>query len=394
MTFNGKSKDVTLVDAANGMVVATVPAGASPSSRNPARTAWSGSTSRTPTRWPCSTRRRRTSSGACRWRRAKARRAWRVDDQQRHYAVCENQPDGDRGEPTARCWHGPPIGAGPDGVVWMDGVAWSANGRDGTISAVRDHDGPLRDRRDDPDRHRRAHHRRRPGHASPVPANRRTAAGQGRRASSRRSRLVLRAGAREDVRDDAGELRASRGQQPCEPWPCLPVACPERMTETRNARLVGRGRSDAGQRRVRRCTTPRTRSTGCRTARRRRRRSSSHDFELILLDLGLPHRDGLEVLRRLRAAGDATPVLIITARDTVDERIEGLDVGADDYLGKPFAVGELLARLRALVRRQAGAATSMLTQRHRLARTRHQAGGRRRRRAHACPTASSRCCRR
>ncbi len=86
-----------------------------------------------------------------------------------------------------------------------------------------------------------------------------------------------------------------------------------------------------------------------------------HDFELILLDLGLPNRDGLDVLRRLRAGGDATPVLIITARDTVDERITGLDVGADDYLGKPFAVGELLARMRALVRRQAGATTSILT---------------------------------
>ena len=86
-----------------------------------------------------------------------------------------------------------------------------------------------------------------------------------------------------------------------------------------------------------------------------------HDFELILLDLGLPNRDGLEVLRRLRAGGDATPVLIITARDTVDERIEGLDIGADDYLGKPFAVGELLARLRALMRRNAGAATCVLT---------------------------------
>jgi len=67
------------------------------------------------------------------------------------------------------------------------------------------------------------------------------------------------------------------------------------------------------------------------------------------------------VLRRLRAAGDPTPVLIITARDTVDERIEGLDIGADDYLGKPFAVGELLARLRALMRRSAGATTSVLT---------------------------------
>ena len=86
-----------------------------------------------------------------------------------------------------------------------------------------------------------------------------------------------------------------------------------------------------------------------------------HEFELILLDLGLPNRDGLHVLRRLRAGGDATPVLVITARDTVDERIEGLDIGADDYLGKPFAVGELLARLRALMRRNAGAGTSVLT---------------------------------
>ena len=86
-----------------------------------------------------------------------------------------------------------------------------------------------------------------------------------------------------------------------------------------------------------------------------------HEFELILLDLGLPNLDGLDVLRRLRSTGDATPVLVLTARDTVDQRIEGLDVGADDYLGKPFAVGELLARLRALVRRSAGAATSVLS---------------------------------
>ena len=86
-----------------------------------------------------------------------------------------------------------------------------------------------------------------------------------------------------------------------------------------------------------------------------------HDFELILLDLGLPLRDGLEVLRRLRTRGDATPVLVITARDTVDERIVGLDTGADDYLGKPFAVSELLARMRALTRRNAGAASTVLT---------------------------------
>jgi two-component system OmpR family response regulator len=87
----------------------------------------------------------------------------------------------------------------------------------------------------------------------------------------------------------------------------------------------------------------------------------THGYELVLLDLGLPGRDGIEVLRRLRARGDATPVLIITARDSVDQRIEGLDVGADDYLGKPFAVGELLARMRALARRSAGAGSSTLT---------------------------------
>ena len=86
-----------------------------------------------------------------------------------------------------------------------------------------------------------------------------------------------------------------------------------------------------------------------------------HDYELVLLDLGLPQRDGIDVLRRMRARGDATPVLIITARDSVDHRIEGLDGGADDYLGKPFAVGELLARLRALVRRRAGAPSPTLT---------------------------------
>lgn len=86
----------------------------------------------------------------------------------------------------------------------------------------------------------------------------------------------------------------------------------------------------------------------------------AHDYGLVLLDLGLPRRDGIDVLRRLRSRGDATPVLVITARDSVDQRIEGLDIGADDYLGKPFAVGELLARMRALARRSAGAATSTL----------------------------------
>lgn len=75
-------------------------------------------------------------------------------------------------------------------------------------------------------------------------------------------------------------------------------------------------------------------------------------YALVLLDLGLPGLDGLDVLRRLRDGRNKVPVLVMTARTAVDERIHGLDAGADDYLVKPFHVGELLARLRALVRRQ------------------------------------------
>ena len=74
-------------------------------------------------------------------------------------------------------------------------------------------------------------------------------------------------------------------------------------------------------------------------------------YDLILLDLGLPGRDGLDVLRGLRAAEIQTPVLIATARDAVSQRIAGLDAGADDYLLKPYDLGELLARVRALMRR-------------------------------------------
>jgi two-component system, OmpR family, response regulator len=83
--------------------------------------------------------------------------------------------------------------------------------------------------------------------------------------------------------------------------------------------------------------------------------------QVVLLDLSLPKRNGLEVLRRLRARGNAVPVIIITARDSVDDRIKGLDLGADDYLVKPFDVNELLARLRAVVRRQGGQAAPLLT---------------------------------
>jgi DNA-binding response OmpR family regulator len=82
----------------------------------------------------------------------------------------------------------------------------------------------------------------------------------------------------------------------------------------------------------------------------------SQTYDLVLLDLGLPRRDGLAVLRRLRARKDRTPVLIATARDAVAQRVEGLDMGADDYIVKPYELDELLARIRALIRRAAGRA--------------------------------------
>ena len=85
------------------------------------------------------------------------------------------------------------------------------------------------------------------------------------------------------------------------------------------------------------------------------------EHQAVLLDLGLPRRDGLEVLRRLRERGMKLPVIVITARDGVDERIKGLDFGADDYLVKPFDLNELLARLRAVIRRQGGQAAPALT---------------------------------
>ena len=85
------------------------------------------------------------------------------------------------------------------------------------------------------------------------------------------------------------------------------------------------------------------------------------EHQAVLLDLGLPKRDGLEVLRRLRQGNNAVPVIVITARDGVEHRIKGLDLGADDYLVKPFDVNELLARLRAIARRQGGQSAPVLT---------------------------------
>jgi two-component system response regulator MprA len=75
------------------------------------------------------------------------------------------------------------------------------------------------------------------------------------------------------------------------------------------------------------------------------------EFDAVVLDVLMPHLDGFEVCRRMRAAGNRTPILILTARDSEEDTIRGLDLGADDYLVKPFALGELLARVRALLRR-------------------------------------------
>ncbi|MFQ1054277.1 two-component system response regulator PmrA [Gilliamella apicola] len=84
-------------------------------------------------------------------------------------------------------------------------------------------------------------------------------------------------------------------------------------------------------------------------------------FSLIILDLGLPDCDGLELLTRWRKKQIDAPILILTARDTVEDRVEGLDLGADDYLIKPFALTELLARVRALIRRNQGTADNLIS---------------------------------
>src|SRR5512146_1076626 len=87
---------------------------------------------------------------------------------------------------------------------------------------------------------------------------------------------------------------------------------------------------------------------------------AGHEFDLVILDLGLPKIHGLEVLRKLRARGASVPVLILTAADSVEQRVKGLDLGADDYMAKPFALTELEARVRALTRRAAGSAQTVL----------------------------------
>ena len=88
--------------------------------------------------------------------------------------------------------------------------------------------------------------------------------------------------------------------------------------------------------------------------------ASAQEYSAILLDLGLPKKDGIDVLKALRDQHNATPIIITTARDAIDDRILGLDLGADDYLIKPFRVSELMARIRAVTRRNQGASRSTL----------------------------------
>lgn len=89
-------------------------------------------------------------------------------------------------------------------------------------------------------------------------------------------------------------------------------------------------------------------------------RGDSEDFDVVILDLGLPQMDGLQVLKRWRQSGRQMPVLVLTARGSWMERVEGIDAGADDYLPKPFQMEELIARVRALVRRSTGVGDSVM----------------------------------
>jgi len=87
---------------------------------------------------------------------------------------------------------------------------------------------------------------------------------------------------------------------------------------------------------------------------------ASHEFDLVILDLGLPKMHGFEVLKKLRGRGATMPVLILTAGDSVEQRVKGLDLGADDYMAKPFSLQELEARVRALTRRGLGTASNVI----------------------------------
>ena len=87
---------------------------------------------------------------------------------------------------------------------------------------------------------------------------------------------------------------------------------------------------------------------------------TNSEFDLLILDLGLPNLHGLEILKRLRARGSQLPVLVLTAADSVEERVKGLDYGADDYMAKPFSLQELEARVRALTRRGMGGTSNAI----------------------------------
>jgi two-component system response regulator QseB len=100
-----------------------------------------------------------------------------------------------------------------------------------------------------------------------------------------------------------------------------------------------------------------------RDGRHGREALATGEFTAVVLDLGLPRLDGLAILKEMRAKGDATPVLILTARDTVADRVKGLDAGADDYLVKTFALDELKARVRSLARRSSGRASNRIVHR-------------------------------
>jgi two-component system, OmpR family, response regulator len=89
--------------------------------------------------------------------------------------------------------------------------------------------------------------------------------------------------------------------------------------------------------------------------------ASARGYEALILDIMLPGRDGLSLLRKLRGEGNSVPVILLTARGDVNERIEGLELGADDYVGKPFFIGELVARLRAVLRRRTGTGLTVLS---------------------------------
>ena len=89
---------------------------------------------------------------------------------------------------------------------------------------------------------------------------------------------------------------------------------------------------------------------------------AASEYDLVVLDILMPKKDGISVLKSMRAAGDRTPVILLTAKDSIEDRVTGLDAGADDYLTKPFAFEELLARIRVILRTKAGHSVNLLTE--------------------------------